>query len=125
MKAGQGFTLIEVLVALLVFSLIASTAAHVGSQYISSYERIRNKTLASWIADNRINEIRLEEKLPQITENSRDIDYGPFRWRVTTKVQGTSEPSMRRIEVTAARYRNGQSDPVPVHTLSAFVGEKQ
>lgn len=125
MRACRGFTLIEVLVALLVFGLITSTAVHVGSQYISSYERIRDKTLASWIADNRINEIRLEETLPQIAENSRDTDYGPFRWRVTTKVQGTAEPSMRRVEVTAARYRNGQSDPVPVHTLSAFVGEKK
>lgn len=123
MKALRGFTLIEVLVALLVFGLIASAAAHVGSQYISSYERIRDKTLAGWIADNRINEIRLEETLPEIAENSRDTTYGPFRWRVTTKVMATAEPTMRRIEVTAARYRADRPEPAPVHTLSAFVGK--
>ncbi|HTN34005.1 MAG TPA: type II secretion system minor pseudopilin GspI [Marinobacter sp.] len=123
MKVSRGFTLIEVLVALLVFGLITSTAVQVGSQYISSYERIRDKTLAAWIADNRINEIRLEESLPAVSENSRDSDFGPFRWRVTTKVIATAEPSMRRIEVTAARYRDGQSAPVPVHTLAAFVGK--
>jgi general secretion pathway protein I len=123
MRAIRGFTLIEVLVALLVFGLIASTAAHVGSQYISSYERVRDKTLAGWIADNRINEIRLEENLPEIAENSRDSTYGPYRWRVTTNVMATAEPSMRRVEVTAARYRADRQDPVPVHTLSAFVGK--
>lgn len=121
--SSRGFTLIEVLVALLVFGLITSTAVQVGSQYISSYERIRDKTLAGWIADNRINELRLDENLPEISENSRDADYGPFRWRVTTKVIATAEPSMRRVEVTAAVFRSDRSDPVPVHTLAAFIGK--
>ena len=119
-----GFTLIEVLVALLVFGLIATAAAEVSSQYISSYERIRDKTLAAWLAENRINELRLEETLPGISENSRDTDYGQSRWQVTTRILATEEPSMRRVEVTVARYRdqNPNDEPAPIHTLSAFVG---
>src|SRR5680860_600952 len=112
------------MIALLVFGLIATAAAEVGSQYISSYERIRDKTLAGWLADNRINEIRLEESLPGISENSKDKDYGPFRWQVTTKVLVTAEPKMRRVEVRVSRYRDGRSKAYPVHTLSAFVGTK-
>lgn len=123
MRRHNGFTLIEVLIALLVFGLIATAAAQVGSQYISSYERIRDKTLAGWLADNRINQIRLQENLPGISENSRDTDFGPYRWRVTTAVLATAEPKMRRIEVTVARYRDDRSEPVPLHTLAAFVGE--
>lgn len=123
MSSQRGFTLIEVLVALLVFGLIATAAAEVGSQYIASYERIRDKTMAGWIADNRISELRLQEVLPDISENSDDLDYGPYRWQVTTAVLGTEEPSMRRIEVTVARFRDDGSDPVPIHTLSAFIGE--
>lgn len=124
MHRSRGFTLIEVLVALLVFGLIATAAAEVGSQYISSFERIRDKTLAGWIADNRINTLRLEEELPGISENSTDIDYGPFRWRVTTAVKATAEPTMRRIEVSVGKYTDERSDPVPLHTLSAFLGEQ-
>lgn len=123
-RAAKGFTLIEVMVALLVFGLIASAAAQVGSQYISSYERIRDKTFASWIADNRINEIRLERELPAVSDNSKDTDYGPFRWKVTTKVLSTAEPTMRRVDVAVARYQEGRSKPYQVHSLSAFVGEK-
>ncbi|MBW0146136.1 type II secretion system minor pseudopilin GspI [Marinobacter arenosus] len=123
MRYQKGFTLIEVLVALLVFGLIATAAAEVGSQYISSYERIRDKTLAGWLADNRINELRLEENLPGISENSRDMDYGPYRWQVTTKVLATEEPTMRRVEVTVARYRDEGTEPAPIHTLSAFLGQ--
>ncbi|AXS81818.1 type II secretion system minor pseudopilin GspI [Marinobacter sp. Arc7-DN-1] len=123
MRTQNGFTLIEVLIALLVFGLIATAAAEVGSQYISSYERIRDKTLASWLADNRISQIRLQETLPGISETSRDTDYGPYRWQVTTAVLATAEARMRRIEVTVARYRDDGAAPVPIHTLSAFVGE--
>lgn len=123
-KTARGFTLLEVMIALLVFGLIATAAAEVGSQYISSYERVRDKTLAGWLSDNRVNELRLQEDLPGISENSDDRDYGTYRWQVTTVVQGTAEPSMRRVEVTVARYLSGQSEPTPVHTLSAFLGEK-
>lgn len=122
MRAQNGFTLIEVLIALLVFGLIATAAAEVGSQYIGSYERVRDKTLASWLADNRINEIRLQETLPGISENAKDTDFGPYRWRVTTAILATPEAKMRRVEVSVARYREDRTAPIPVHTLSAFVG---
>lgn len=123
-KNARGFTLLEVLIALLVFGLIATTAAEVGSQYISSYERVRDKTLAGWLADNRINELRLQEDLPGLSEDSSDRNYGTYRWQVTTVVQGTAEPSMRRVEVTVARYISGRTEPAPIHTLSAFLGEQ-
>lgn len=122
-RRSAGFTLIEVLVALLVFGLIASTAAQVGSQYIGSFEKIRDKTMAAWIADNRLNEIRLQDGLPEIAENSDDFDYGPFRWRVTTRVMPTEEETMRRVEVDVAVYRGAAKETFNVHSLAGFVGE--
>ena len=58
-----------------------------------------------------------------ISENSEDTDFGNFRWRVTTVVEATAEPTMRRIEVTVAKYSGAQSEPFAVHTLAAFLGE--
>lgn len=123
MRRSLGFTLIEVLVALLVFGLIASSAAQVGSQYIGTFEKIRDKTMAAWIADNRLNEIRLEDQLPEVSENSDDFDYGPFRWRVTTKVLETEEETMRRVEVDVAVYRGANNETHNIHSLAGFVGE--
>ncbi|WP_029653544.1 type II secretion system minor pseudopilin GspI [Marinobacter daepoensis] len=120
---ARGFTLIEVLVALLVFGLIATAAAEVGGNYITSFERTRDKSLAGWVADNRINELRLQDGLPGVSENSEDVDFGNFRWRVTTAVKATAEPTMRRVEVSVAKHTETHSEPYTVHTLSAFLGE--
>lgn len=121
----RGFTLLEVLVALLVFSLIAGAGAQVASNYIGSFERVRDNALAGWVADNHLNELRLQDTLPSISENSEDLDYGPFRWRVTTVVTGTAEPTMRRVEVTVAKYPDDQTEPFRVRSLSGFLGEEQ
>jgi general secretion pathway protein I len=122
MKRLRGFTLIEVLVALLIFGLIATAAAQVGSQYISSYERVRDKTLAAWQAENRINEIRLQGTLPATSDTATDQEFGPYRWQVGTRVATTADAGIRRVEVSVGRYRDDSSGPYTVHSLAAFVG---
>lgn len=123
-RSQVGFTLIKVLVALLIFGLIATAASQVSSQYITSYERVRDRTLAGWIANNEMARLRLDETMPAISENSEDQEFGDSRWRVTTEVSATQEPSIRRVDISVARYRDGVREPAGIHTLSGFIGER-
>lgn len=116
----RGFTLIEVLVALMVFGLIASAASQVGSQYMGSFERVRDLTLASWIAGNRMNEIRLQEEFPPVSKSSDELEYAGRRWRVITDVSDTDEESMRRVEVRVEAYRD-RGEPAQLQSLSGFI----
>ncbi|SFR44024.1 general secretion pathway protein I [Marinobacter daqiaonensis] len=117
----RGFTLIEVLVALMIFGLIATAASRVGSQYIGSFERVRDLTLASWIAGNRMNEVRLLEDFPAVAENREELEYAGRRWRVVTVVSDTDEPSMRRVEVRVEAYRGDSGEPARLQSLSGFI----
>lgn len=120
----RGFTLIEVLVALMVFGLIATAASQVGSQYLNSFERVRDLTLASWIAGNRMNEVRLQEAFPSVSENSDELEYAGRRWRVITEVSDTDEDSMRRVEVRVEAYRD-RGEPVQLQSLSGFIRDPE
>ncbi len=121
----RGFTLIEVLVALMVFALIATAASNVGSQYVSSFERVRSLSLASWIAGNRMNEVRLQEEFPSVNENSEELEYANRRWRVVTIVTDTDEPTMRRVEVRVEAYRDESGEPAPLQTVSGFIRNEE
>ena len=122
MKGSHGFTLLEVMVAVLVFGLVATAAARVAGNYITGYERIRDKTLAGWIADNEVNRFRLQDNLPEVSETSRDLSYGGADWRLETEISATSEAGMRRVEVTVGRYSADRAQSHPVLNVSAFLG---
>lgn len=101
-SAQAGFTLIEVLAALVVVSLGMLGVIQAVSQTASNSTYLRDKTLAHWIAMNRITEVRLAPTPPEVDESSDEIDYAGRRWRWTMNVSQTPVESMRRIDVRVA-----------------------
>lgn len=85
--------------ALLVFGMIAATVQHASSLYFSHYQRIESKTLATWIAENRIAELRLAKQMPGLGKETREVRFGTGDWFMETSVTETEEPLMRRVEV--------------------------
>ena len=63
-EKARGFTLLEVMIALVIFGLVATVIQKVTSQNIAQYERIRLKTIANWIAEN---------KMVEVHNNQRDV----------------------------------------------------
>jgi len=110
-----------VLVAVLIFGLIATAATQVASNYIGSFDRIRDKTLASWIAENKIAELQLAENPPGISENIDELEYANRNWEIETLVSATEEPRIRRIDVDVSLMIN--DEPRHQLKLSGFVGD--
>ncbi|HEX3913519.1 MAG TPA: type II secretion system minor pseudopilin GspI [Steroidobacteraceae bacterium] len=98
-RASSGFTLVEVLVALVVVALglTALLVAVNGTARTSGY--LRDKTLAQWIALNRLSEVRLNvTKFGQNTDTG-ELDFGGRRWHYDTRYFDTSMASMKRVVV--------------------------
>lgn len=121
-KPSRGFTLLEVMVALLIFGMIGMVAVKAASQYVYSYERARDKTMAGWVAENRMTEYRLSGVTPEVSETTSEVAFGQNQWEVKTRILSTLVPSIYRVEVDVAKYVEGHKDPVPLHTLASFVG---
>lgn len=96
---NKGFTLIEVLMALLIFGMIAATVQHAAGLYFSHYERIENKTMATWIAENRLAELRLAEQFPGLGKQTEEVRFANEDWFTETVISATPEPLMRRVEI--------------------------
>ncbi len=64
MKRARGFTLLEVLVALAIFAMVAASVLSASARSLQNASRLEDKTLAMWIADNRLNELQMEQTPP-------------------------------------------------------------
>ena len=117
---AAGFTLIEVLAALVIVALGMLGVIEAVTQNARNGSYLRDKTLAHWIAMNVITERRLQPSPPDIAETSDEIEYAGARWRWTLRVSETPVESMRRMDVFV-RPADAPEDQA-LATLTGFYG---
>lgn len=98
--AERGFTLIEVLAALIIVSLGMLGVIEAVSQTASNGSYLRDKTLAHWIAMNQLTKTRLLPQVPKVDETSDEVEMAERRWRWTMKVTQSPLDSVRRIDIS-------------------------
>jgi general secretion pathway protein I len=98
-RSAAGFTLVEVLVALMVVAIGLAALMVAVSGTARTSGQLRDKTIAEWIALNRLAEVRLNlTKFGQNTDTG-ELDYANRKWHYDTRYFDTSINSMKRIVV--------------------------
>lgn len=115
----RGFTLVEVMVALAIAALSLGAVAAAVAQMIDSATAMEQRTYASWIALNRIAELRLANTVPEVGENSDEITYAGREWTWRTKISETEVENLFRVDVDVSLA--GSEDVV--RSVTGFVGE--
>ena len=121
-RLKRGFTLLEVLIALIFFSLIGVVLQDVTASSMSNVLKARANSYATWIAENKLTELRLAESLPSPKQYKEDIEFGVDDWQVITLVQKTENPDIHRVEVQVSLIEKELDEPRQIRSLTGFVG---
>jgi len=115
----RGFTLIEVMVALAIVAFSLTAIAASMGQMIDTANAMRERTYASWIAQNEIAEMRLANVIPKVTSTSGEVDYAGTEWAWRAVVSETGVENLFRVDVTVSYA----GSPDSIRTVSGFIGE--
>lgn len=115
---GRGFTLVEVMVALVVVALSLTGIAVVLGDMLSNATWLRESTYASWIAQNKIVELRTANVYPNADETSGNVTYANSEWTWRAVVTETGIENLWRVDVSVSRPGGDN-----IRTVTGFIGE--
>jgi len=117
---ARGFTLIEVLAALVIVALGMMGVIEAVTQSARNGTYLREKTLAHWIAMNVVTERRLAASPPAIGKSSDEVEFAGTRWKYDLTTTQTQVETMRRIDVSVRQADSPEGTSLA--TVSGFYG---
>ena len=99
----RGFTLLEVLVALVIIGVALAAAMRGAMSVTSTADYSRQKLLAILVAENRLLELRLARDKLEPGEDIAPCEQGGITFTCAQAVKPTPNPFFRRIEVRVSR----------------------
>lgn len=120
---SRAFTLLEVLVALAIFASVAAVVLTAVSRSLYNAEQLELKTLAGWIADNRLNELQLTQPTPEEGSETQRVEYAGLVWEVRSEVVNTAQSGIRRVELwVALQAESGKLQSVQERSVLGLTG---
>lgn len=121
---SRGFTLIEVMIALIIFSVIAVSVGRSASIYINNAARLNLKTEALMIAEQELNAFILEPDFPASKTTTYDLELGDKTWSITRKVTSLAKITyIKQIEISVAEKGELFGKDYPIITLTGHKGK--
>ncbi len=118
-QTSAGFTLLEVMIALVIVGLtLLAMAGKMGSM-LNAANTMRDYTYASWIAHNKITELRLANVVPEVSSSSGEVRYAGVDWAWRAVVSETGVENLYRVDVSISFPG---ADPI-MRPVTGFIGE--
>ena len=99
-RRSLGFTLLEVLVALVIVGTALAAGLRAVGSLTSNSAGLRASMMATWSAENRLVQIRLGREFPEIGKRSFPCPQGDLNLVCEEEVLTSPNPLLRRIEVS-------------------------
>ena len=120
----SGFTLIEIMIALVIVSVGVVAVMTATAKNIEITAELERRVVASWVVGNAMAEIRHESKTENIAKSNKSttVKMGGYEWRVKSTIE---ESELERVFLVTIEAREaGQSDDLPVSSITSSVADK-
>lgn len=114
---ARGFTLIEVLVALVIVAISLAAGVKAAGALTDNASRLRTVSAAQWCAENQLTELRLSKQFPGTGDIEFSCEQLGQEYRGLLIVRPTPNPNFRKVDA-AVSDANG----VPQLTISTIMG---
>lgn len=101
-KKNSGFTLIEVLVALLIIAIVLASSTRAIGLAVADVHDSYVRQLANWVADNQSNQYALDGTYPDLGTAKKDVLMGGVEFILQTDVEATPNPYFRKVEIAVS-----------------------
>ena len=118
----SGFTLLEILVALAIISIVMLATLHGSSSAVRNSGYLKLRTLAHWVAMNKAAELRLAREWIPLDRAEGETVMAGQEWHWEIIGQNTKDPDLRRADIGVWEKKK-ESDPLA--SLVVYVGRPQ
>ncbi|MGO0309213.1 type II secretion system minor pseudopilin GspI [Endozoicomonas acroporae] len=118
-SAAQGFTLLEVLLALALLAIVGMSVLFMSGESVRNTPILEQRTLARLVADNQMTDIHLTQKWPTLSWQRAEHELAGQQWFVRFRSIKTADNDFRAIDVEV-RGEQGEQSPV-LATLRSYM----
>lgn len=120
-KFASGMTLLEVMVALLIFALTATAIMKAASEHLTGVGQIEEITFATWVVNNRLTQLHIDPTWPLKNNLKGKQEMAGRVWYWQQKVNKTSDNEMVQVEVSVGLDEQYQDT---VTSASTFIAKQ-
>lgn len=110
-KSQSGFTLLEIMIALLIVAVALGGAIKSMGNSASNSIALSDKAFAQWVGMNQFTRLRLSGEWPKPGESKGEEEMAHRKWAWVQKISKTEEKKVNRVEISVWDSANKDVDP--------------
>ncbi|MFZ5465981.1 MAG: type II secretion system minor pseudopilin GspI [Pseudomonadota bacterium] len=106
-RGCQGFTLLEVLVALVILALALGALIKTGADHVALLDDLYTRTQGFLVAENQLHRFQLERLWPEAGTRKDHVDQAGRRWFWQATFETTPDADLRRVTLEIRLREDG------------------